>query len=106
VVVVSSTVVDVVVSGGGGGGGGGVTRAAGKKPMRYRAGAGYASRVMSRAFCEMLTTNEPCDSQGMRCAWYVFINGSPPRGATVRWSTVVQGPQGSVATSTASCSPQ
>lgn len=101
-VVVLEVVLDVVVVGGGG-----VRHAAEKMFRRYRAGFGQASRSMLRALLEIDTTSWPWASRhGIRCAWYVFIFGSAPRGATGRDSTVVHGPQGFWATSSSNESPQ
>jgi hypothetical protein len=101
------TVVVVVGAGGGGGGAdGGGTSGARRNRSRYRSGCGNASSTMSWAFCDMLTTIDPCSSHGIRWAWYVFINGSPSRGSASVRDTVVHGPHGSRATSMNSSSPQ
>jgi hypothetical protein len=93
-VVVGSTVVLVVVVTGGGSAGASLHDDA-KTTGRYRSGRGHASRSMSRALFEIVTINWPFASRvGSRCAWYVFIFGSPLRGATSRDSTVVHGPHG------------
>ncbi len=95
-VVVGGTVVLVVVVVVTGGGSAGASIHDDVKTIgRYRSGRGHASRSMSRALFEIVTTNWPVASRvGSRCAWYVFIFGSPLRGATSRDSTVVHGPHG------------
>ena len=108
-VVVSGTVVVdvVVVVVTGGGSAAARTHGDVNTTGRYRSGRGHASRSMLRALFEIVTTNWPIASRvGSRCAWYVFIFGSPLRGPTSRDSTVVHGPHGWLATSTLYCSPQ
>jgi len=62
---------------------------------------------MLRALFEMVICTDPKSSRhGNGCAWYVFIFGSALRGASGPYCTVVHGPHGSSATSTASASPQ
>lgn len=59
--------VDVVVVGDVRRGGG--TSSAERKRGRYLSGRGHASRSMSRAFCDRLTTTEPSSTHGIRWAW-------------------------------------
>jgi hypothetical protein len=62
---------------------------------------------MLRALFDTDTTAWPNPSRhGIRCAWYVFIFQSAPRGTSGRLSIVVHGPHGLFATSSSNESPQ
>jgi hypothetical protein len=51
-------------------------------------------------FDTVIKTDPKPSRHGSVCAWYVFIFGSSLRGNNGLYSTVVQGPHGSGATST------